>query len=392
MKKTTKKITAIMAALLATATIGASAAMPVFALDSSVAASILDGDGVQAGTNGILTFTKCVTTPDDGGVVPTETYNFKLVPYTGTIAEGTTSNGLKVYTGILTNGAGNSTTERTASISYDTDVDTTPTSTVANLNVNLFTKTTSFDLSDVKFEKEGIYRYEVTETAGANTAYTTYDTTKYIVDVAVTWNETDEKYEISYFKSVSTEDLNSKVPIVFTNELSEGRLVIYKQVTGNAGSKTEDFAFTLNIAASTGLPTGTKLTAKRYDAKGNQVGNDIELVVGSDSTFELSHGQTLEIDGLPVTTVYTVTETDYSNDGYTTKIKTLENKAQVGDEAETNTVTNAIVAGGNREQYVNNKSVETDTGIALTITPIAIAGGLAAAGAVTYIIKRKISK
>jgi hypothetical protein len=53
-----------------------------------------------------------------------------------------------------------------------------------------------------------------------------------------------------------------------------------------------------------------------------------------------------------------------------------------------------IVHGTNSLIVTNTKntSEDTDTGVALTVTPIAIAGGLAAAGAVAVVLKRKLKK
>jgi ribosomal protein L2 len=92
----------------------------------------------------------------------------------------------------------------------------------------------------------------------------------------------------------------------FTNMRTVGNLTISKTVAGNAGdnSKQFDFRLTLNGAA---------------DISYAYIGNGVpDGTIKSGDTVSLAHGQSITITGLPAGTTYTVTESDYSDGGYTT--------------------------------------------------------------------------
>ncbi|ACL22308.1 LPXTG-motif cell wall anchor domain protein [Desulfitobacterium hafniense DCB-2] len=106
-----------------------------------------------------------------------------------------------------------------------------------------------------------------------------------------------------------------------------GNLKINKVVAGNDADTTKAFNFTLTLdgAAGTyayighGVPGGT-------------------IKTGDD--FSLAHGQSITIVGLPKEAAYTVTEADYSGDGYST-ISTNETGNIVADTTQTASFTNS---------------------------------------------------
>lgn len=97
---------------------------------------------------------------------------------------------------------------------------------------------------------------------------------------------------------------NPFVVVNFQTSDQVGSLVIRKTVSGDGADTTKAFNFvlTLNGAAGTytyighGVPSGT---------------------IASGDTVSLAHAQSITIVGLPNGTTYTVTEADYSGDGYT---------------------------------------------------------------------------
>lgn len=93
---------------------------------------------------------------------------------------------------------------------------------------------------------------------------------------------------------------------VFTNTRTIGDLTISKTVAGNAGDVEKEFEFTITLNGSGA--TGTY----NYTGKGAPDGT-----IKSGGTVSLSHGQSITINGLPEGITYTVTEADYSKDGYT---------------------------------------------------------------------------
>jgi pilin isopeptide linkage protein len=246
------------------------------------------------------------------------------------------------------------------------------------------------------FTKAGVYRYQVYEVADANTKddlkNLTYDATVSLVDVFVLPNSDNDGL---YIAGIASHDAGeeSKEPIEFVNSCDARSLAILKEVTGS-GSSTQDFSFTLNVAADQNLTTGAKLYGKI--TRNDDSWTDVEITVGSDYAFTLKDGERLDIYGLFDETHYTVAET--ATDGYSTKIKSTRYDSTNTD-AVTQTTTSASanstegeVYGADATERFINHGTTTSTGIALTITPIAIAGGLAAAGAILVVTKRKLKK
>lgn len=91
----------------------------------------------------------------------------------------------------------------------------------------------------------------------------------------------------------------------FTNDKRVGLLEVSKRVAGNAADPTEKFDFTVTFE---GVAAGGEF---RYAGTGVEDGT-----IQSGDTIQLAHGQSIRIEGLPVGTEYTVTEKDYSGEGY----------------------------------------------------------------------------
>ncbi|MBZ4665146.1 SpaA isopeptide-forming pilin-related protein [Mahella sp.] len=92
----------------------------------------------------------------------------------------------------------------------------------------------------------------------------------------------------------------------FTNTRTVGDLTISKTVGGNAADTRKKFDFTLTLDGSGASGT--------YSYTGNGVPDGM---IRSGDTISLAHGQSITITGLPTGITYTVTEKDYSGDGYT---------------------------------------------------------------------------
>jgi len=88
-----------------------------------------------------------------------------------------------------------------------------------------------------------------------------------------------------------------------------GLLEIRKTVMGNGGDLNKEFEFTVDFEDTTGRPlVGT------YDYS-NITGSKSGTLI-SGGTISLKHGEVVTVQGLPAGTKYTVTEADYSVDGY----------------------------------------------------------------------------
>ncbi len=126
-----------------------------------------------------------------------------------------------------------------------------------------------------------------------------------------------------YVKS-STETNSSSIK---NNYSAKGSLTINKNVDGLEASKTKEFNFTLTLD----------------DTNINGVYNGVTFESGV-AKFSLKHGSSITITNLPHGLIFTVTEDDYTSDGYTTK-KTNSTGTIVGNTNIVSTFTNTKVAG-----------------------------------------------
>lgn len=129
-------------------------------------------------------------------------------------------------------------------------------------------------------------------------------------------------------------------------EGTAGNLTIGKTVAGNAASQTKPFTFTLNLA---GAPD-------TYQYIDSGVSNG---TIRSGGTISLAHGQSVTVVGLPQGATYTVTETSYSADGYSTvSTVTAAKTVGAGSKASGAVVTGTIVADDTQTaSFVNTRNV-----------------------------------
>lgn len=271
--------------------------------------------------------------------------------------------GLDVYEGII-EGLDNS----SKVISYEnTDTQTTK------------VKNISFDFSNVKYEKPGIYRYLVTETKG-NTPGVTYSEKKYIVDVYVL-NE-NKQLKPTYIVS-HEEGQTTKEPIKFDNKFKTTSLQVKKSVKGNAGDRNKEFNFKITLNANEYYATGSVIKAKINKKDGSV--SEQKLVIG-ENNVKLKDSEFLTIDKMPIGITYKVTEDMV--DGYQ-QTATLDNDGNGINQAEDYKFTDQVSDDTPDEITVTNtKNVNTPTGVAMTIAPYA-AVTLVGVGGALYLLKKK---
>ena len=196
--------------------------------------------------------------------------------------------------------------------------------------------TLNFDAADMGNQQEKVFEYKISEEAGT-LEHMKYDTEEKLVQVKVT----DDGY--GNMTAVLVTDANGPTwkntydPDYVNNPT--GNIKISKTVAGNAGEATKAFDFRLELSDKT-------ITGKY---------GDLDIADGV-ATFALKHGESVTAAGLPVDINYTVTETDYSADGYVT--------TATGD---TGTVENGKTAAAEFTNTKNTTSPVPETG-ALTIT------------------------
>lgn len=241
-----------------------------------------------------------------------------------------------------------------------------------------YTKTGKIKVDATKFTEPGVYHYLVTETQG-NYNGITYDATPRHVYVYVV-NGTDG-YEVQAVKVVKDKETDKADNLTIVNRYGDGTtpeddvhdFIIKKTVTGNQGNKNKEFSFTVKINGDDTDKAGKeKYKAVKTDQDGKEYIMHIEEVESEKDkgeSFTLKDGETLHIYGLSENDEYTVTEADYSTEGYTTSVKANNAKGK-------------LEADGVEVEFINDKNVGPATGVAMTFAPyvllVAAAGGLGA--------------
>lgn len=219
------------------------------------------------------------------------------------------------------------------------------------------TKTITIDLPT--YNAVGKYTYTFSEVDG-KTAGVTYRSDE--IKLVVTVIEQNGKVRVA---AVHTEKEGNKSGN-FVNTYSAGTLKVTKTVTGNLGDKEKEFDFTV---------TFTKPADTKWDMDG------IELPTGatknSDGTysFKLKHGATAEFKNLPYGVSYTVTEGDYTTEGYNIIEKT-------GD-------TGSINAAETTAAFTNEKKGDIDTGVTTESLPYVVLMGFVVLAGAALLLKRK---
>lgn len=149
----------------------------------------------------------------------------------------------------------------------------------------------------------------------------------------------------------------------FTNCRAPGDLVIQKQVTGSRGDRSKEWTFHISVTPPSDVTSLTELKCVR-DGK-----QETLLLDGDGSTtFTLKSGESLTIKDLPNGTVFTVTEEEAGQGGYTTTVGGTgtvqeENNIQTG-------MTGTIDAKGNNlVTFTNHKPGGGGPGPGPTPTP-----------------------
>lgn len=101
------------------------------------------------------------------------------------------------------------------------------------------------------------------------------------------------------------------------------KLTIGMSVAGNGGDKNKEFEFTVTLDG-----VGASGTYN-YTKSDNSTGT-----IQSGNKLSLKHGETFIISGIPKDTNYTVTETDYTADGYTTTWPDWKNTGTIAEEGD----------------------------------------------------------
>ena len=151
----------------------------------------------------------------------------------------------------------------------------------------------------------------------------------------------------------------------------ETSISVSKTVEGNLSDIKKDFEFTLHLETATGVPVTGMIECSGKD------GGSVELDGNGNADFTLRHGESITFRGIPLGVTYSITERDYSADGYVT------------------TATNATgvtTAAPISVSFVNTNNTSVPTGIDLRITAGFALVAIALIGVFVFTRKRKTLK
>lgn len=217
----------------------------------------------------------------------------------------------------------------------------------------------------------GIYTYKITEIVEdtARTAGVTYNTQPLFLKVTVLQAE-DGMIRVAAIH-LGTEDGDKQAHIV--NTYSAGTLDVTKTVAGHLGDRTKDFRFTVTLTKQADLCMNSAIGLTVAGVEQRDFAPDWDDNGVCTVSFTLKHGETASLTNLPYGMTYTVTEDDYTAEGYTT--------AKTGDSG-------TIAADTVTAAFTNTKGGTVDTGVLLDSAPYVVLLLLAAGGAMLFLRRR----
>lgn len=232
------------------------------------------------------------------------------------------------------------------------------------------------------YEKVGIYEYDLKEVQTDNNlaGVKYYDGP---ITLKVTVIEQDGRIRVA---AVHTEGADEDKSDEFANEYSAGDLTFSKTVTGNMGDKDRYFKVTVTLnAENENLVYNNPYTVEGgsymvENADGEMVnGNPTTVNVGGVYPFMVKNGDTITIKNLPYGVTFTVVETSYAADGYTTEVAITD----------TGTVNGKIDSASEKHAITNKNGADVDTGIVLDSLPYVLLLAVAVIGMAVMMRKKR---
>lgn len=258
-------------------------------------------------------------------------------------------------------------------------------------NSNATKDDASITMTLPRYEKVGIYTYQVKEVDGG-TLGMTYDATTYTLQVRVANKMVNGKIDPSgekvcyvTMKADGTKESSVK------NTYNSSNLTISKNVEGNMGDRSTDTKFNFKVTLE--VPEGKTLRSTITGTNNAAVVWNEDKTVGT-VTFQLSHGESFTLMNLPYDIVYTVDEMSG-----TTALKQgdkIYNTYQVSyDDHKAGTIGSGEGKIAPTEGVISTEVTNTwgddtiDTGVILDNAPYILMLAVVAGGAMTLVIKKR---
>lgn len=297
---------------------------------------------------GVQTLNKNYKLANEGTTAPAETFNFTIKANGVTdAAEGVTVANMPAPTlgsAAFTDGT---------------------TATVAGTDVKIA-------VTNPNYTSVGVYTYKIKEVAG-NTAGVTYSDDEIVMKVTVINGDTAGTFAV---QSVSYTGKAGTKAESFKNVYSAGSLAVEKEVTGNLGDKTKEFAVTVTFTAPTGKTVNAPITYVEDGETKTIAANWTDGV--ATAVINLHDQETVTFTNIPYGVTYTVVEGDYTTDA-----------AGKYDPAAYSEFDGIINSELDSVVITNNKDGQIDTGVVLDTLPYVMILAVAAVCGMALLLKKR---
>lgn len=242
-----------------------------------------------------------------------------------------------------------------------------------------FSKETQLTVDTSKFTAPGVYRYDVKETTGTYDGMS-YDETTHHLDVYVT-NKADGGFDFAYvFDGKGYGQGEGKTDGSIINTYTTHKVTVAKTVEGNQGDKSKKFDFSVKVTGADG-----EMYTLKVDG-----GTSYTLTSGAPQQVSLTDGQEFVIYGLSENDTYTVEETSYAAEGYTTTVDKAYVEGNTREDSETGaSVSVNVGTDDDSVMFYNYKNATAPTGIVMNVAPYVLLVVVAAAGCFVFLRKRR---
>ncbi len=269
-------------------------------------------------------------------------------------------------------------------------------------------------LDGMDFPHAGSFEYTIKETNSGDQTLTddtlTYSSVKYTLKIDVKNLSPDTsggpEREISGIRIIG-EDGGKAQKIVFENTYTKNgntegfyALEIEKKTKGDYADLTKKFDFGITLTKSPTEPESVEqCSGKILREDGTE--EEMAFRYGTETKFQLAHGDKLVFETLPAGTKYVVTEKG-ETDGYVPSVSVKENDVQKPEIAGTDEddlssaesgELNLVGENENKVVFTNTYNETPITGIQLSQIPFLIMAGICVAGIVVYVtVRRKLTR
>ena len=228
------------------------------------------------------------------------------------------------------------------------------------------------------FPSVGIYTYTIQPQEGTTAGVAYYTEDIRLVITVIEAADGQRRIAAIHTESGQPGDTEKSNDIEYT--YSAGSLDVKKVVTGNLGDRDKEFNVTVTFTAPAGKEVKSVISYTDGTAKTIETSawTEKDGSKQAEVTIALKHDETVTFTNIPYDVTYTVTEADYTSEGYDEEDIVYSDDANKKIDSATDTVT-----------ITNNKGTGVDTGVVLDSLPYILLIAVALVGVVAFTAKKR---